>query len=172
MNEQLLQKVPLSVPAETRPEDAVNSPIVSMPPVTTSQFRVPSTSRQPQSSVQTGQNIDANLQAKWANLSALRKPYPGAPPPSNWGSMGFNVSTSVVQDSQARIPQFFNFIGSSNEHILGNEQSVKNPLANASVPPYASTMYPNMQCELRYYISPFDGEKRMTRDNPAFVEQQ
>ena len=27
--------------------------------------------------------------------------------------MGFNASTSVVQNSQARIPQFFNFIGSS-----------------------------------------------------------
>ena len=43
----------------------------------------------------------------------LRKSYPGAPPPVNWGSMGFNASTSVVQDSQARIPQFFNFIRSS-----------------------------------------------------------
>ena len=29
--------------------------------------------------------------------------------------MGFNVSTSVVQDSQARIPQLFNFIASSSD---------------------------------------------------------
>ena len=61
MNEQLMQEVPLSAPAETRPEDAVNSPVVSMPPVTTSQFTIPSTSRQPQSSIQAGQNIDADL---------------------------------------------------------------------------------------------------------------
>ena len=42
MNEQLMQEVPLSAPAETRLEDAVNSPIVSMPPITTSQFTIPS----------------------------------------------------------------------------------------------------------------------------------
>ena len=113
MNEQLMQEVPLSAPAEIRPEGAVNPPVVSIPPVTTSQFTIPSTSSQPQSSVQAGQDMDADIQAKWANVSALRKSYPGAPPPANWGSMGFNASTSVVQDSQARIPQFFNFMGSS-----------------------------------------------------------
>ena len=57
--------------------------------------------------------MDEDLQTKWANISGLRKSYPGTPPPANWGSQGFTVSTSVAQDSQAKIPQFFNFVGSS-----------------------------------------------------------
>ena len=80
--------------------------------------------------------------------------------------MGFNASTLVVQDSQARIPQFFNFIGSN----VGDAQAVKKPPVNVSVPPSVPMTYPDMQCEPRYYISPFDGEKRMTEDNPAYVE--
>ena len=56
--------------------------------------------------------MDAEIHAKWAKLSAFGKSYPGAPPPANWGSQGFNVSMNV-QDFQAKIPQFFNFIGSS-----------------------------------------------------------
>ena len=113
MNEQLLQEAPLSTPAEVRPIGAINPPVVSMPSVTTSQFTAPIASSQPQSSIQARQDMDANIQARWANVSALRKSYPGAPPQANWGSMGFNASTSVVQDSQTRIPQFFNYIGSS-----------------------------------------------------------
>ena len=68
MNEQLLQEVPLSAPAEVRPIGTVHPLVVSMPPVTTSQFTIPSTSSQSQSSVQAGQDIDADLQAKWANV--------------------------------------------------------------------------------------------------------
>ena len=75
--------------------------------------------------------MDADIQAKWANLSALRKSYPGAPPPANWGSQGFNVSTSVAQDSQAKIPKFFNFVGSSD----ADAQTVKKTFVNVSVPP-------------------------------------
>ena len=46
-------------------------------------------------------------------VQALKKPYPGAPLPLvTMGSKGFNVSSSG-QDSQARIPQFFNFVGSN-----------------------------------------------------------
>ena len=45
--------------------------------------------------------------------------------------MGFNASTSVVQDSQARIPQFFNFIGSSDD----GAQAVKKTSVNVLVPP-------------------------------------
>ena len=57
--------------------------------------------------------MDEDIQARWAKVSALRKSYPGAPPPVNWGSQGFNVTAQVAQDPQAKIPQFFNFIGSS-----------------------------------------------------------
>ena len=42
MNEQLLQEAPLPAPA-VRPEGSVNPPIVSIPPVSISQFTAPST---------------------------------------------------------------------------------------------------------------------------------
>ena len=57
--------------------------------------------------------MDEDIKARWAKVSALRKSYPGAPLPANWGSMGFNVTTPVTQAAQAQIPQFFNFIQSS-----------------------------------------------------------
>ena len=57
--------------------------------------------------------MNEDIQARWAKVSALRKPYPSAPPPVNWGSQGLNVTAQMTQDSQAKIPQFFNFIGSS-----------------------------------------------------------
>ena len=117
MNEQILQEVSLPAPA-VRPEGSVNPPPVSIPPVSTSQFTVPSAENVPQSSGQSsgqavGQSMDEDIQARWAKVSALRKSYPGAPPPANWGSMGFNVTTPMTQAAQAQIPQFFNFIGSS-----------------------------------------------------------
>ena len=56
--------------------------------------------------------MDETRQSDWAKLSALRKSYPGAPPPANSVPEGFNVS-SAVQVSQATIPKFFNFVGSS-----------------------------------------------------------
>ena len=102
MNEQLFQEVPLSAPTKLRLVGAVNPPVVSMPSITTSQFTVPIASSLPQSSVQAIQDMDIDIQARWANVSALKKSYPGTPPPANWGSLGFNASTSVVQDSQAR----------------------------------------------------------------------
>ena len=84
MNEELLQEIPLASPAESRPE-SVNPPAVSFPPVSNTQFTVPVVLSSPQSIGQTsGQAMDAEIQAKWASLSALRKSYPGAPPPTNW----------------------------------------------------------------------------------------
>ena len=117
MNETLLQEVPLPTPA-VRTGGAENPPIVSIPPVNTSQFTVPPTVNVPQSSGQSsrqvaGQYVDEDIQAKWAKVSTLRKSYPGAPPLVNWGSQGFNVTALVTQDPQAKIPQFFNFIGSN-----------------------------------------------------------
>ena len=109
MNEELLQEVPLPAPA-VRPQGIVNSPPVSVPPVKTSQFTVPSSSQLPQFSA--GLAMDETRRSDWAKLSALRKSYPGAPPPANWVPEGLNVS-SAVQVSQATIPQFFNFVGSS-----------------------------------------------------------
>ena len=118
MNEELLQEVPLASQAESRPE-SVNPPAVSFPPVFNTQFTVPVVSSSPQSIGQaSGQAMDAEIQAKWASLSALRKSYPGAPPPANWVPQGVNVSTSAVQSSQATIPQFFNFIGSNAGNVL------------------------------------------------------
>ena len=109
MNEELLQEVPLPALA-VRPQGVVNPSPVSVPPVQTSQFTVPSSEQLPQFSA--SPSMDETRQAKWAKLSALRKSYPGAPPPANWVPEGFNVS-SAVQVSQATIPQFFNFVGSS-----------------------------------------------------------
>ena len=108
------------------------------------------------------------MHAEWVTVQALKKPYPGAPlPPVIMGWKGFNVGSSG-QDSQARIPQFFNFVGSSD----ADAQAVRKTSVNASVPPSVPMTYPNMQSEPGYYISPFDGEKRMREDNLTFVEQQ
>ena len=109
MNAELLQEVPLASEAGLRPV-TVNPPIVSFPPVISTQFTVPAVVSSPQSS---GQAMEAEIQARWANLSPLKKSNPGAPPPANWVPEGINVSKSAVQDSQATIPQFFNFNGSS-----------------------------------------------------------
>ena len=119
MNEELLQEAPLLAPA-VRPQGVVNSPSVSVPPVKTSQFTVPSASQLPQFSA--GPAMDETRQSDWAKLSALRKSYLGAPPPANWVPEGFHVS-SAVQVSQATIPQFFNFVGSSSGMSLPTEQT-------------------------------------------------
>ena len=117
MNEATLQEVSLPAPA-LRPEGLVNPPPVSIPPVSTSQFTVPSAKNVPQSLEQLSgqaidQSMDEDIKARWAKVSALRKSYLGAPLPANWGSMGFNVTTPVTQAAQAQIPQFFNFLQSS-----------------------------------------------------------
>ena len=78
------------------------------------------------------------------------------------------MSTTVAQGSQAKIPQFFNFIGSSD----ADAQAVKKTSVNVSVPPSVPTTHLDVRPKLGYYISPFDGEKRMMEDNPTFVEQQ
>ena len=109
MNAELLQEVPLASKAELKPGPA-NPPTVSFPPIISTQFTVPAVISTPQSS---GQTMEAEIQARWANLSALKKSYLGAPPPANWVPKGMNVSKFAVQDSQATIPQFFNFVGSS-----------------------------------------------------------
>ena len=85
MNEDLLQEVPLSVPAVTRPETAAIPPVVSLPQVTTPQSSIPQ-------SVNVSQSVDAGMHAEWVTIQALKKPYPGAPlPPATMGSKGFNV---------------------------------------------------------------------------------
>ena len=117
MSAAILQEVSLPAPA-VRPEGSANPPPISIPPVNTSQFTIPSVENVPQSIGQSsgqaiGQSMDEDIQARWAKVSALRKSYLGPPPPANWGSMGFNVTTLVTQAAQAQIPQLFNFIGSS-----------------------------------------------------------
>ena len=170
MNEDLLQEVSLSVSAVTRPETAANLPVVSLPQVTTPQFSAPQSVNVSQSA---GQSVDAGLQAEWVTVQALKKPYPCAPlPPLTMGSKGFNVGSSG-QDSQERIPQFFNFVGSNagNEHVVN-----KTPVNVAATPSMKSKAVPNAtpedQCEKGWYISAFDGKKKRRIDHPAFVEQQ
>ena len=91
-------------------------------------------------------DMDADIQARWANVSVLRKSYPGAPPLANWGSMGFNASTSVVQDSQARIPQFFNFMGSSSGVSQAAIQVPANVEGNVSIFNLPKTMEFPLSC--------------------------
>ena len=71
MNEALLQEVPLSALAEIRPEGAANPPVVSMPPASISQFIVPTSLNLLSSYVQASQNMDADIQARWANVLVL-----------------------------------------------------------------------------------------------------
>ena len=88
--------------------------------------------------------MDAGLHAEWVTVQALKKPYPGAPLPSvTMGSKGFNVGSSG-QDSQAQIPQFFNFIGSN----AGNKTPSVNVPANPSIKPKSVLdTTPELQCE-------------------------
>ena len=84
------------------------------------------------------------MHAEWVTVQALKKPYPGAPlPPITMGSKGFNVGSSG-QDSQARIPQFFNFVGSN----AGDEHVVNKTLVNvAASPSMKSKAVPNATLE-------------------------
>ena len=114
--------------------------------------------------------MDVSIQAKWAKLFALRKSYPGAPPPTNWVSQGFNVSMNV-QDSQAKIPQFFNFIGSRTDEVqAANKTSVNVSASSSQIPNSVPEEYPQTRCEPEYHICPFDGTKKMTYDNPLALE--
>ena len=84
MNEALLQEVSLPAPV-VRPGGAENPPIISIPLVTTSQFTVSPAVNVPQFSGQSsgqvaGQSMDKDIQARWAEVPARRKSYPGAPP--------------------------------------------------------------------------------------------
>ena len=65
MNEDLLQEVSLSVPAVTRPENAANPPIVSLPQVSTPQFSVPQSVSVSQSAEQ---SVDVGLHAEWVTV--------------------------------------------------------------------------------------------------------
>ena len=75
--------------------------------------------------------MDETRQSDWAKLSALRKSYPGAPPPVNWVPEGLNVSLAV-QVSQATIPQFLNFVGSSSGMPLPTIQTSTSMEQNTS----------------------------------------
>ena len=54
-------------------------------------------------------------------------------------------------------------------------ESAMNKMTMAAAPSMRPKSVPNAipegQCEKGWYISPFDGKKRMTADNPALVEQ-
>ena len=109
MHEDLLKEVPPPAQA-VRPQEVVNPLPVSVPLVPTSQFTIPSPGQLPFSIA--GPSREDARQSDWARFSTLKESYPGAPPPANWFIEGLNV-ISAAQVSQATIPQFFNFIGSS-----------------------------------------------------------
>ena len=99
-------------------------------------------------------------------VTALKKPYPGAPTPVNpdvTTCRGFNAG----KDGQSKIPQFF---------AWGSDAVNKTPVNVAATssmrPKSVPKTTPEIQCEKGWYISPFDGKKKMTIDNPAFVEQE
>ena len=85
-----------------------------------------------------------SIRSEWITGQALKKPYPGAPiQPSKTGPMGFNAGLKN-QDSQAKIPQFFNFIGSN----VGEASTVHN--VNVSTAPSMKTKFsPDATLELQ-----------------------
>ena len=99
-------------------------------------------------------------------VTALKKPYPRAPTPVNLDvtvCKGFNAG----KDGQSKIPQFF---------AQGSDAVNKPPVNVAAMSSMKSKLAPSttpeIQCEKGWYISPFDGKKKMTNDNPALVEQE
>ena len=83
---------------------------------------------------------------------------------------------SKGQDAQATVPQFFKFGSNSGNNVspvsVGFESAVNktNEAATSSMKPKSvPKTTPEIQCEKGWYISPFDGKKKMTCDNPAFV---
>ena len=85
---------------------------------------------------------DSNKDQNGPRLSTLKKSYPGAPPPANWFPEGLNV-ISAAQVSQATIPQFFNFIGSSSGMMPPTVQISTGMEQNTSVPDlYQTVVFP------------------------------
>ena len=76
---------------------------------------------------------------------------------------GFNAG----KDGQSKVPQFF---------AWGSDAVNKTPVNMAATssmkPKSVAKTIPEIQCEKGWYISPFDGEKKMTGDNLAFLEQE
>ena len=81
------------------------------------------------------------------------------------------MATSIVQDSQAKISQFFNFIGSTIDDAQAASRTLVNVSASSSqIPNSVPEKYPETQCEPGYYTYPFDGTKKMINDNPLVKE--
>ena len=135
MNEDLLKEVPPPAQA-VRPQEVVNPLPVSVPLVPTSQFTIPSPGWLPSSTA--GPSMEDTRQSDWARLSALRKSYPGAPPPVNWFPEGNVISAAQV--SQATLPQFFNFVGSSSGMMPPTVQKSAGMEQNTSIPDFAQTV--------------------------------
>ena len=110
LNQNLLQEVSLTVPAVTEPPNVAGSPNVITPPV----FAAPEVPGSPSvSSPMTTKDLGSmGLHAEWVQGTALEKPFPGGPLPP--ATKGFTLGEQD-QEHQAKIPQFFNFIGSNME---------------------------------------------------------
>ena len=85
-----------------------------------------------------------------------------------------------VKNLKLKFPQFFNFVGSNAGNNaspmsvgLGSAVNKTNVAATPSMrPKYVPNTTPEIQCEKEWYISPFDGKKKMTSDHPALLEQE
>ena len=85
-------------------------------------------------------------------ISALQKPYPGAPILYSSGIPGgFYFGARQAEGSDAVSKPPINVLATS-------------PIKPKSVPDVAE----GLQCEKGWYISPFDGKKRMTTDTLRF----
>ena len=99
---------------------------------------------------------DGELQEMRGSILALRKPYPGAPILYSSGMPGgFYFGARQAEGSDAVSKPPVNVAATS-------------PIKSKSVPDVVE----GLQCEKGWYISPFDGKKRMAADNPTFLEQK
>ena len=126
LNQNLLQEVSLTIPAVTEPPNVASSPNVITPPV----FAAPEVPESPFVSVpMTTKDLGSmGLHAEWGQGTALQKPHPGAPLPP--ATKEFNLGEQG-QDHQAKIPQFFNLIGSNVEktaNMSGNPNAQSVPI--------------------------------------------
>ena len=145
------------------------NPVVSYPQVTAQSFSIPQAVNPSQSEVRITEELQQmGMRSEWVIGTALKKPYPGAP--NLPVTTGFNMGNKG-QEAQARIPQFFNFIGSRTDDAQAARRIRVNVTASLSrIPNSVPEKYPETQCEPGYYICPFDGTKKMTSDNPLALE--
>ena len=153
LNAELLKEVSLSVPAISGSMEVDVNPVVSYPQVTAQLFSVPQAVNPSQSEVRITEELQQmGMHSEWVTGMELQKPYPGAP---NLPVIaGFSMSNKG-QEAQARIPQFFNFIGSrTNDAQVARRMLVNVTAPLSRIPNSVPEKYPETQCDIGYYICP------------------